>query len=103
MKSTILNIKTTKVQKFENIIGNIKKIFINTSEPMHNVSLTFKTNEAETLYKIKLEQPITVIYPWNFLDVQGRGVEYYSHGDLFVEIEGLIEGQEIKQISIFYE
>lgn len=102
MKSTILNIRNNKRQAFENVNGNIKKIFILTDKPMSYVNLTFITNESEIIYKVNLDQPLTVIYPWNFIDVQGRGVEYYSQGDIFLEVEGLVNDDEIKQVSIFY-
>lgn len=101
MKSTIINIKTDGQQTFRNIIGNIKKIFILTNKPMHSVNLTFRTNENEIIYSLNIEQPITVIYPWNFIDAQGRGMEYYSFGDLYVDVEGL-EEDGINQISVFY-
>lgn len=113
MKSTILNIKESGPQIFtgptnpitkekELIVGNIKKIFILTDKPMHHVNLTFKTNEGEILFKTNIEQPMTVLYSWNFIDSQGRGCEYYSQGDIFLEVEDLIDGEEIKQVTIFY-
>ena len=103
MKNTILNITSNGVQEFEAIVGSIKKIFILNERISHNVILTFKTNEDETIYSLNPNNEVVNIYPYNFIDVQGRGCEYYSNGSLFLEVEGLQENEEIKQVSIFYE
>ena len=103
MKNTIINIKSNGTQEFENIIGSIKKIFILNERVNHNVNLTFKTNEDETIYSVTPDNEVVNIYPYNFIDVQGRGVEYYSNGSIFLEVEGLLETEEITQVSIFYE
>lgn len=103
MKSTILNIQSNGIQKFEAIVGHIKKILIHCKNPRHSISLKFVTMEGETIYSYSLDQETTVLYPWNFIDVQGRGCEYYSNGDLFVEVEGLQDGEQIEQVSLFYQ
>jgi len=102
MKSTITNISEDGRFLIKDIQGSIKKISINSSEPLSNVTTTFITAESETMFEVDLMQPTTIIYPWNFQDPQGRGAEYYSYGDVGIIIEGLMDGQEIESISIFY-
>lgn len=102
MKRSKANFSQDGKYLFEEIVGNIKKIFILTDRPMSYVSIAFFTNEGELIYKVKLNQPMTTIYPYNFIDVQGRGTEYYSEGNILIEIEGLTQDDAVKQISIFY-
>lgn len=103
MKTTIHNIKTNGLQEFENVVGNIKKIFILSESRSNKIILTFRTNENEVIYQVTPDNEIVNLYPYNFIDKQGRGCEYFSQGSLYLDVEGLEEGQEIKQVSVFYQ
>ena len=55
------------------------------------------------MYKTKLDNSTVILYPYNFIDVQGRGIDYYSFGDIGLKVEGLLDGQMINKASLFYE
>ncbi len=103
MKSTLIDIQKDGKFIFENIHGKILKVYFKSNSPLTNVEVTLLTAESETIYKTKLDNEIVVLYPYNFIDVQGRGDNYYSFGSVGLIVEGLLDGQIIEKVSIFYE
>ena len=104
MKQTLTNFEEDGSFVFPNIIeGNIKKIYIKASAPLNHINVKFFTAESEIIYQTNITQPEVLLYPYNFIDVQGRGTEYYSKGPISVLVTGLIEGEIIEEISIFYQ
>ena len=103
MKSSIIDIKKNGVYVLEKITGKIQKIFIDCGDNIpSNITLTFYTMESEIIFKTPIEISQMLLYPYNYITNQQRGMEFYSWGDLIVEVEGLQEGQIIDRISIFY-
>ena len=88
--------------RFIDVVGDIKKIAIKSDYPLTNVEVEFLTVDGEILYKTNLENNIVVLYPYNFQDSQGRGSEYYSDGDVFMKVNGLIENQQINSVVVYY-
>ena len=103
MKNTIIDITKDGQYIFENIYGKILKVYFKSNSPLSNVEVTLVTAESETIYKTKLDNEIVLLYPYNFVDVQGRGDNYYSFGSVGLTVEGLVDGQIIERVSIFYE
>ena len=98
----MINISQNGNYKLEEIQGHIKKICIKANSPLHSVNLTFITTEGEIIYKTSIENNILVLYPFNHVEVQDKVVEFYSYGDIGIIVDGLIDGQVIDKISIFY-
>ena len=103
MKNSIINIKKDGLYGFKDIQGCIKKICIKSEQPLSNVHLEFTTIDGEIIFSTTQSNSTVVLYPWNFIDSQGRGAEYYSHGDVYVQIEGMIEGQQINSVNLYYQ
>lgn len=103
MKSTIVNIEDDGKYIFENIQGDIKKIYFEADEPLTNVDVELITEESEIIYKTKLGNNIVILYPYNNMLEQDRGDYYYSNGNIGLIINGLLEHQKINKVSVFYK
>lgn len=103
MKSTLINIKENETYELNDIKGNIKKVYIKGNGILSNVTIRLITDCGEIIYETNIENETVILYPYNFIDVQGRGTEYYNWGNLYLEVENLQDKQIIEVFSVYFE
>lgn len=97
-----MNIKENGTYELTEIKGNIKKVYVKGYGILANVTIRLITECGEIMYETNIDNESVILYPYNFIDSQGRGTEYYSWGKLYLEVENLQEKQIIQFLSVYY-